>query len=203
MTDEEIQKKLEDIVEDYFAMRRPGFNIESNYMTQGHGIAEFAIATDENQGIQFYKNGHAKFVSNKSLEVTSGIRQESENAFSIMFNAKSGHIELKALNGDLILKGANVKISATDADGDVWIDSKKTVTIDGPEVEVKGTKTRLTGKQNMNIQGGTTEVYAETGAVMIGSGQDLITSPSLIDKLLNFLTRAKNILDKTTIGDGK
>ena len=201
MTPEEIQQKLEDIVEDYFAMKRPGFNFEANYTTQGHGIAEFSLTTDTLQGFQFYKKGDAKLLAHKSIEVVAGDRQDAEDAFSIMLDAKTGHIELKALNGDLILKGANVKILATDADGDVWIDSKKTVTIEGPEVEVKGTKTRLTGKQSVNIQGGTTEVYAETGAVMVGSGQDLITSPTLIGKLLNFLNRAKKILDSTSIGE--
>jgi len=195
MTEEEIQKKIEDAVEDYFAMKRPGFNFEANYTTQGHGIAEFSLTTDTLQGFQFYKKGDAKLLANRSIEVVAGGRQESEDSFSIMLNAKTGHIEVKALNGDLILKGANVKILATDADGDVWINSQKTITVEGPEVEVKGTKTRLTGKQNMNIQGGTTEVYAETGAVMVGSGQDTVTSPTLIGKILNFLTKAKTILD--------
>ena len=27
----EIRKEFKDLMEDYFAMRRPGFNIESNY----------------------------------------------------------------------------------------------------------------------------------------------------------------------------
>ena len=195
MTEEEIQKKIEDAVEDYFALKRPGFNFEVNYTTQGHGIAEFSLTTDTLQGFQFYKKGDAKLLANRSIEVVAGGRQESEDSFSIMLNAKTGHIEVKALNGDLILKGANVKILATDADGDVWINSQKTITVEGPEVEVKGTKTRLTGKQNMNIQGGTTEVYAETGAVMVGSGQDIVTSPTLIGKILNLVTKAKAILN--------
>ena len=199
LTEEEIKKLVEDAVEDYFAMKRPGFNFEANYTTQGHGIAEFSLTTDTLQGFQFYKKGDVKVLANKSIEVVAGGRQESEDAFSIMLDAKTGHIEIKALNGDLILKGANVKILATDADGDVWINSQKTITVEGPEVEVKGTKTRLTGKQNMNIQGGTTEIYAETGAVLTGSGQDTVTSPTLVGKLLNFLTKAKQILDATTI----
>ena len=188
--EEEIKKLVEDAVEDYFAMKRPGFNFEANYTTQGHGIAEFSLTTDTLQGFQFYKKGDAKLLAHRSIEVVAGDRQESEDAFSIMLDAKTGHIEVKALNGDLILK---------DADGDVWINSQKTITVEGPEVEVKGTKTRLTGKQNMNIQGGTTEIYAETGAVLTGSGQDTVTSPTLVGKLLNFLTKAKQILDATTI----
>ena len=74
MTEEEIQQRIEQRVDeklkDYFAMKRPGFNIESNCLSQEHGIAEFIVATDANQGIQFYEKGNSKVIANKSIEIT-------------------------------------------------------------------------------------------------------------------------------------
>ena len=50
MTPEEVQALVKKIVqeyaEDYFAMRRPGFDIESGTRTEGHGISEFMVSTE-------------------------------------------------------------------------------------------------------------------------------------------------------------
>ena len=196
MTEEEIQQRIEQRVDeklrDYFAMKRPGFNIESNCLSQEHGIAEFIVATDNNQGIQFYEKGNAKVVANKSVEITAGRQNEDENAFCIMLDAKNGHIEITAHSGDLILKGGNVKIIATDDEGDVFINSKKTVSMDSPEIGIKGTKCDVSASSDMHIQGGTCEIYSQTGDVMLASGQDPILGPTLMDTIINFADRAES-----------
>ena len=170
MTEEEINQLKNEIktelARDYFAMKRPGFNIESKCITQDHGIAEFIVATDQNQGIEFFEKGNAKILANKSIEIVAGKDQEDEKAFSITLDAKSGNILLSAPDGDLILKGANVKILATDADGDVFINSKKTVTMKAPECNVKGTKVSMTATSDMHVDGGTVELYSQTGSTM-------------------------------------
>ena len=69
MTEEEVQKlvreKFDEYAAEYFAMRRPGFNIESGTRTEGHGLTEFAVTTDSIQGIHFYDTGNCKL----SLEI--------------------------------------------------------------------------------------------------------------------------------------
>lgn len=195
MTEEELNKRiderLDEYAQDYFAMRRPGFNIESNCITQSHGLAEFIISTDEAQGIQFYKKGNAKVVANKSVEITAGGTQEDNSAFAIVLDARSGNIKITCPDGDLILEGANVKIRATDADGDVFINSKKTISVDSPEVGVTGTKVNLNATSDMNVSGGQTNIYTETGSAMFTSGQDPILSPSLLQSIINFADQAK------------
>ena len=196
MTEEEIQQRIEQRVDEklreYFAMKRPGFNIESNCLSQEHGIAEFIVATDANQGIQFYEKGNAKVVANKSVEITAGGKNEDQDAFCIMLDAKNGHIEITAHAGDLILKGGNVKIIATDDEGDVFINSQKTASLDAPEVTVRGTKVDVSATSDCHIQGGTCEIYSQTGDVMFASGQDAILGPTLLDTIINFADRAEN-----------
>ena len=198
MTEEEIKKivneRLDEFAEDYFAMRRPGFNIESNCTTQSHGTAEFILATDENQGFQFYKKGNAKILANKSIEVVAGGKNETDDSFSIVLDARTGNILLSAKGGDLILQGGNVKITATDADGDVFIDSPKTLTCNAPEVNIKGTKCDVTAVDKLHIQGGSTEVYSQTGSTIFSSGQDPIISPTLLGQIMNNLKRINEIL---------
>lgn len=198
MTEEEINQLKNEIknelARDYFAMKRPGFNIESKCITQDHGIAEFIVATDQNQGIEFYEKGNAKVLANKSIEIVAGKDQDDEKSFAITLDAKSGNILISAPDGDLILKGANVKILATDADGDVFINSKKTLTMKSPEVTTKGTKVSMTATSDMHVDGGTVELYSQTGSTMFSSGQDEFQTPTSIGTLINFVANAKKRL---------
>jgi hypothetical protein len=187
LTEEELQqlKKeiLDDLAPDYFAMRRPGFNIESKCITQNHGIAEFIISTDQNQGIQFYEKGNAKMLANKSVEIVAGKQNKDNKSFAITLDAKSGNILISCPDGDLILEGANVKIRATDADGDVSINSLKTLSTNAPEVNIKGTKTNISAASDMHVDAGSMDLYSQTGDVRFASGQDPILGPSIFGQI--------------------
>jgi len=187
LTEEELQqlKKeiLEDLAPDYFVMRRPGFNIESKCITQDHGIAEFIVSTDQNQGIQFYEKGNAKMLANKSVEIVAGKQNKDKNSFAITLDAKSGNILIQALDGELILEGGSVKIIATDDDGDVSINSPKTLSMNAPEVNLKGTKTNVSATSDLHIDAASMDLYSQTGDVRFASGQDPILGPSIFGQI--------------------
>jgi len=187
LTEEELQqlKKeiLEDLAPDYFAMRRPGFNIESKCITQDHGIAEFIVSTDQNQGIQFYEKGNAKMLANKSVEIVAGKQNKDNKSFAITLDAKSGNILISCPDGDLILEGANVKIIAKDSDGDVSISSPKTLSMNAPEVNLKGTKTNVSATSDLHIDAASMDLYSQTGDVRFASGQDPILGPSIFGQI--------------------
>ena len=187
LTEVELQqlKKeiLEDLAPDYFAMRRPGFNIESKCITQDHGIAEFIVSTDQNQGIQFYEKGNAKMLANKSVEIVAGKQNKDNKSFAITLDAKSGNILISCPDGDLILEGANVKIIAKDSDGDVSISSPKTLSMNAPEVNLKGTKTNVSATSDLHIDAASMDLYSQTGDVRFASGQDPILGPSIFGQI--------------------
>ena len=197
MTEDEVRQivasEFDNLAQEYFAMRRPGFNIESGHETKKHGKAEFALSTDSYQGIHFYKQGNCKVTSNKSIELTSGEQIEDEDSMSIVIDARNGHIKITAPNGDLILEGANVKIRALDADGDVWINSQKTVTIDTAEYFVDATKATQSATSDMLLTAGNLSMYSEIGSIVTGSGQDPILSPSVFDSIVNIADKARTL----------
>ena len=199
MTPEEVQALVKKIVqeyaEDYFAMRRPGFNIESGTRTEGHGMSEFMVSTDTKQGLHFYRQGNGKLTSNKSMEIYSGDKA-TENDDAIVVEAINGNVHIKAVNGNLILEGANVIIKATDADGDVSLQSPKTVSVKCPEFIVDATKNTITSTSNTLLAAGTLELYCETGAVTTASGQDPILSGSVFSTIINIADKAKKILNR-------
>ena len=194
LSEEDLQqlKKeiLEDLAPDYFAMRRPGFNIESKCITQNHGIAEFIISTDQNQGIQFYEKGNAKMLANNSVEIVAGKNNKDSKTFAITLDAKSGNILISCPDGDLILEGANVQIKAKDADGDVSITSPKTLSLNAPEVNLKGTKTNVTATSDMHIDAASLDLYSQTGDVRFASGQDPILGPSIFGQIFPQVAQA-------------
>ena len=197
MTEEEVQRivreEFDNLARDYFAMRRPGFNIESKFKTLGHDTAEFCVSTDTGQGLHFYEPGNSKWYSNKSIEVYSGNAQDDDKAMTIVLDAKNGSIKITAPNGDLILQGSNVKIEALDADGDVSINSKKTVTVQAPEYNVQSTKCNQTATSDMLLTAGSLSLYSETGAVTTSSGQDPILGPSVVDSIINVADKARKL----------
>lgn len=199
MTPEEVQalvkKVVKEYAEEYFAMRRPGFNIESGTRTDGHGISEFMVSTDTKQGLHFYRQGNGKLTSNKSMEIYSGSgATEKDNA--VVVEAINGNVHIKALNGNLILEGANVIIKSTDDGGDISLQSPKIVSAKCPEFIVDATKNTITSTSNTMLAAGTLELYCETGAVTTASGQDPIVAPTLFDTIINIAERARKILNR-------
>jgi uncharacterized protein (DUF2345 family) len=119
--------------------------------------------------------------------------QSDDEAMTIVLDAKNGCIKITAPNGDLILQGRNVKIEALDADGDISLNSKKTVTVDAPEFFADVTKCTLSATSDMLLNAGTLEFYSETGAVTTSSGQDPILGPSVVSSIINIAEKAKKL----------
>ena len=143
--------------------------------------------------MHFYEPGNCKVLSNKSVEIYSGRMQSDDEAMTIVLDAKNGCIKITAPNGDLILQGRNVKIEALDADGDISLNSKKTVTVDAPEFFSDATKCTLSATSDMLLNAGTLELYSETGAVTTSSGQDPILGPSVVSSIINIAEKAKKL----------
>ena len=123
-------------------------------------------------------------LANESMEIVAGGRLKDNKAFAITLDARSGNIMISAPDGELILQGGKVQIIATDDDGDVTIRSGKTANIEAPEVKVDGTKVDLTATSDCHIQGGICEIYSQTGATVFSSGQDPVTAPTLLGKII-------------------
>ena len=194
LSKEDIQSLVKEEVKEYFRMARPGFEIISNYDTMGHGVGEFALSTDTAQGFSFYKQGNGKLKSNKSMEIMSGYETTSE-ALAIGIHADNGVIYLRAMNGDLILEGNNVKINTNNGEGTVSINGKKQVSINTPNFKVDSTNTEFVAKMDLSFLGGNTMIHSEMTSVEISNGDDEVLNGDIMSKLLNIT----DILKKASI----
>ena len=102
MTEEEIKKVVDDF-EKYYRRKYPTFEITGGGPTAKHQPAEFALTTEEEQILHFYKGGVGKLASNKSFEIYSGHDADvnngevtGEGAIAIKLECKNGRIHIEA-----------------------------------------------------------------------------------------------------------
>jgi hypothetical protein len=187
MTEQELQQKINEIVEkkleNYFRQHINGVEISMNAPTVGHGIGEYCLTTDTNQGIQIYKQGNMKLSANKSIEIRSHTKAKNTDT-SITIASECGNL------GDVVLKGKNVQIEATDKDGIVFIKSAKTIKTDAPRVDIQGTTVNVLGSLDTKIVGGSTTIHGELGMEMT-EGHETILNGSLLSKIINGLDEIK------------
>ncbi len=193
MTEQELQQKINEIVEkkleNYFRQHYNGVEIVYGGTTVGHGIGEYCLTTDTNQGIQIYKQGNMKLSANKSIEIRSHTKAKNTDT-SITLSSESGNIVIEAKNGDVVLKGKNVQIEATDKDGIVFIKSAKTLRTEAPRVDIEGTNVSILADLDLSVVGANTTMH---GAISMGmsEGHEAILNGSLLSKIINGLDEIK------------
>ena len=202
MTEQELQQKINEIVEkkleNYFRQHINGVEISMNVPTVGHGIGEYCLTTDTNQGIQIYKQGNMKIGANTSIELRTHSKAKTTDT-SITLSSENGNIVIEAKNGDVVLKGKNVQIEATDAAGIVFMKSAKTIKTDAPRVDIQGTTVNVLGSLDTKIVGGSTTIHGELGMEMT-EGHETILNGSLLSKIINGLEEIKKFFKSTCGG---
>ena len=118
--------------------------------------------------------------------------RKKEKDFSKILTAASGHILIEAQDGDIILKGRNVRITAEDGQGEITLVSGKHVYIKGAVTHIRGTNVNILSTNNLSL-GGT--FIESNGAVSneTGTGTDL-TQGSFLGKIFKWLEKFKDFL---------
>ena len=190
---EEVQEIIDSAVDykvkEYFRMNRPGFEIASNVETAAHGLAEFQLNTDLQQGIHFYRQGNCKVSSNKSFELYSG-HDAKKKDIGIMIESRNGDVYIKAENGNLILEGNDVIINTNDGDGQISLTANKTLYQNAPTIKIEGDTTSLIGILDLQCIGGHTSIYSHMSDVEISDGTELEIGPGTV---LQFIDKVKKM----------
>ena len=198
-----VNKIVEEKLENYFRMSRPGFEIVSGHKVPGHGIGEFCMTTDTTQGLHFYEGGRGKMGANQSIEIYGGAggaedgKLNKREDYGVVVEAINGSVLIKATN-DLVLEGAQVKIRAIGGDdkddpgGVLKLNGDKIIQGDSPTITLVADNADVIGRFETHIIGGTTDIYGET-AVEISEGVDDLLSTSVVDRLTKLSDDIKRI----------
>jgi len=189
-----VNKIVEEKLEKYFRMSRPGFEIVSGHKVPGHGIGEFCMTTDTSQGLHFYEGGRGKMGANQSIEIYGGDggvedgKVNKKEDYGVVVEAIKGSVLITAEH-DLVLKANTIKILADDT---LQLNGGKIIQGDAPSIAFVADNADFIGILETHIIGGSTDIYGET-SVEISEGVDDLLSTSVVDRLTKLSDDIKRI----------
>ena len=183
MTEEEIKKVVDDF-EKYYRRKYPTFEITGGGPVSKHQTSEFALTTEEEQILHFYKGGVGKLASNKSFEIYSGHDADVNNGkvtgegdVAIKLECKNGRIHIEAKASDIELNGRNISLVASN---NIYLDAGKNIkTRSGADTEmIAGADFTADATKELFINGGEqVGIHCESEVIHTSSGLDEFMAP--------------------------
>ena len=193
LNSEEIQKIVDKIVDEkldnYFRMTRPGFEIVSGHKVPGHDVGEFCMTTNTAQGIHFYQDGQCKISSKKSIEIYSGDKSGDED-FSIVIQTSHGDVKITAKKNDVLIEGNRIMIHASEL---LQLRSAGKIDIAAPSIDLFGDDLNVIAIDTLRLLGGSTELFADN-SLEISEGVDLLLNTDIVSRLTNLADDIKKLL---------
>ena len=193
LSSEQIQDLVDKIVEDrldnYFRMSRPGFEIISGHKVPGHDVGEFCMTTNTAQGIHFYQDGQCKISSKKSIEIYSGDKSGDED-FSIVIQTSHGDVKITAKKNDVLIEGNRIMIHASEL---LQLRSAGKIDIAAPSIDLFGDDLNVIAIDTLRLLGGSTELFADN-SLEISEGVDLLLNTDIVSRLTNLADDIKKLL---------
>ena len=184
-----VDKIVEDKLENYFRMSRPGFEIVSGHKVPGHDIGEFCMTTDTAQGIHFYKDGQCKIGSKKSIEIYSG-DNSGDDDFSIVLETSNGDLKITAKKNDVVIQGNRIMIHASEL---LQLRAATKIDIAAPSIDIFGDDLNVIAIDTLRLLGGSTELFADN-SLEISEGVDLLLNTDIVSRLTNLADDIKKLL---------
>lgn len=117
--------------------KKPGFVVKSGTTDATGKTVDYAVFTDNCQGFEFTTDGNHTQIANKTSYDISGV-DGTDKVPAKVIRAKKGDIIIEAMDGDIILRGKNIRIVALDGAGEVTVVSGKHFSVNAPVQNVKG-----------------------------------------------------------------
>jgi len=155
----------------HYYKNKERFQVVSGTRLAPHGEIMYGVITGEGDGTLMYKGGREVTVAKqRSIEFLgeninlAGVSTFSSTASQNGINpakwirADKGDIVLEAPSGKIILAAEQIEITANgnqvlDKTGNVFIKANSSVNISAPSIQVKGSKTAISGSHTISLIG--------------------------------------------------
>jgi len=174
-----------------FYEKKPGFVVKSGTTDYTGKKTDYAVFTDYGQGFEFTQDGEHRQVCNKTSYELSGV-DGTDGVPGKVIRVKKGDIIIEAMDGDIIIRGKNIRFVALDGSGEITATSGKQFSVNAPVTNIKGangnmlmTNSASIGAQavdtNGNIQNSATNASEES------QGSILSRALTILKKFQKFL----------------
>ena len=178
---------LSDDLEQFnFVLQKHKFRIDSS------SDLPFSLITDDNSGIIFTSEGNSFFTTdNTSTEVVGKNIPPDSDIPAKIIRAINGDIVLDANQGDIVLRGLNIRIESIDGlGGEITMNSSKTIQMNAPNMKLQSEgKVSITAANSLSVVGGSKESHGEITNEHT-TGTDLLQS-SFFGGILSALKKFK------------
>ena len=175
--------------------QKVGHRIESGTSCSAQGKIDYAVATDNDQGLIFYQNGNLIIRNKASSMELCGEHLTDDKSPAKTIDAANGDIHIRAKNGTIILEAANIRLVGVDGKGgEITLQASKQVHMDAPTVGAQGTNITLAASQSSSVAGGGSVEVTASGQVTTSSGTDTDSS-SFLGQILQAIKKFKEFFN--------
>lgn len=172
--------------------KKPGFVVKSGTPDAFGRETDYAMFTDHGQGFQFTTDGeHQQLCNGTSYEISGVDGVEGKPAKVI--RAVRGNIHIEALDGDIILKGRNIRIVALDGAGEVTVVSGKHFSVNAPVQSMRGSNSNTVMSNSASVGAQATDTTGNMQNSQTSGAED--SEGSLLTRLLNIAKKFQKWLD--------
>lgn len=118
---------------------------------------DIQIVTDNAQGFEYTQDGYKHDVTHKTSTEVCGVDSKKDEVAKAIY-AKGGNIIIDAQDGDIILRGLNIRIQAMDGSGEITLTAPKQIQERSPIINMKGSKVNMIATNSAIVAAQTTDI---------------------------------------------
>lgn len=172
--------------------KKPGFVVKSGTEDLTGKITDYAVFTDYGQGFQFTTDGQHKQQCKKTSYELCGIDGKDGEPAKVIRGLK-GDIIIEAVDGDIVLKGKNIRIVALDGSGEVTVVSGKHFSVNAPVQSLKGSNSNTVMSNSASVGAQATDTTGNMQVTQTSGAEE--SEGSLLSQLLGLLKKFQKFFE--------
>jgi hypothetical protein len=175
-----------------FYEKKPGFVVKSGTPDLMGKTTDYAVFTDHGQGFQYTTDGEKRDSCNKTSYELCGI-DGTDGVPAKVIRAMRGDIIIEAVDGDIVLRGKNIRVVALDGSGEVTINSGKHFSVNAPVQSLKGSNSNTVMSNSVSTGA---QAVDTTGNMQNSQNSGVEESQSsVLSRLLGIVKKFKSFLE--------
>jgi hypothetical protein len=171
--------------------KKPGFVVKSGVPDLYGNDIDYAVVTDNGQGFEYTTEGQYRQVCRKTSYEACGLDGNDGEPAKII-RAKRGNIIIEAMDGDIILRGRNIRIVALDGTGEVTVVSGKHFAVNAPVQSFKGSNSNTVMSNSASTGAQATDTTGNMQNSQTSGAED--SEGSILTRLLNIAKKFQQFL---------